>query len=127
MHELAICQDLLSQVSRIANERGATRVDRIVTVIGPLSGVEIPLLESAFSIARCGTVAADAILETEPCGILVQCRQCGATSETSAGNLTCRQCGDWRVDLKQGDEMLLRTVELSGISDPETAGGSEHV
>ncbi len=127
MHEFAICQDLLSQVSRIADERGATRVDRIVAIIGPLSGIEIPLLERAFSVARCGTVAADAVLEAEPCDILVHCRQCAATSGATAGNLTCRQCGDWRVDLKQGDEMLLRTVELSGITGTEAANGSEHV
>jgi len=136
MHELAICQDLLTQVSHIADEHGATRVDKIIAVIGPLSGVEILLLERAFSVARCGTVAADAVLETEPCDILVHCRQCDATSAATANNLTCRQCGDWRVDVTQGEEMLLRTVELSGIngnaddhhaSATEAANGSEHV
>ena len=117
MHELALCQEMLSLVSRIAAERGATRVDRIVVIIGPLSGVEIPLLQRAFSVARAGTPAANAALEPEICGVRVRCRKCGVTSGASVSKLTCGRCGDWRVDLQQGDEMLLKTVELSGMAD----------
>jgi hydrogenase nickel incorporation protein HypA/HybF len=132
MHELAICQDVLAQVRRIADERGATRVDRIVVVIGPLAGVEIPLLERAFSIARGGTLAANAELDAEISDIVVRCRTCGITSNASIGKLTCNSCGDWRVDVQQGEEMLLKTVELSGIvgghlSAATTARSSEHV
>ncbi len=117
MHELAICQEMLSLVSRIAAERGATRIDRIVVIIGPLSGVEVPLLQRAFSVARAGTPAANAALESEICGVRVRCRTCGVTSGASVSRLTCGRCGDWRVDLQQGDEMLLKTVELSGVAD----------
>ena len=119
MHELAICQDMLAQVARIAAERGATHVDKIVIVIGPLSGVERPLLERAFSIARCGTVAANAELQAETCDILVHCRTCGVTAGATIGKLTCNSCGDWRVDVQQGEEMLLKTVELSGITNDD--------
>jgi hydrogenase nickel incorporation protein HypA/HybF len=117
MHELAICQEMLSLVSRIAAERGATRIDRIVVIIGPLSGIEIPLLQRAFSVARAGTPAANAALESEICGVRVRCRKCGATSGASVNKLTCGRCGNWRVDVQQGDEMLLKTVELSGLAD----------
>jgi len=115
MHELAICQEMLSLVENVAMERGAARVDRIVVIIGPLSGVEIPLLQRAFSVARTRTPAADATLEVETSDIRISCRSCGATSGAVANKLTCGHCGDWRVDLQQGDEMLLKTVELSGI------------
>lgn len=115
MHELAICQEMLLLVENVAMERGAARVDRIVVIIGPLSGVEIPLLQRAFSVARARTPAADAALEVETSDIRISCRSCGATSGAVANNLTCGHCGDWRVDLQQGDEMLLKTVELSGI------------
>jgi len=137
MHELAICQDVLLQVRRIADERGAIRVDRIVVIIGPLAGVEIPLLERAFSIARGGTIAANAVLDVETSDIVVQCRSCGVTANASVGKLICGNCGDWRVDLQQGDEMLLKTVELFGNADGQlltepaattsTARSSEHV
>lgn len=116
MHELAICQEILSQVSGIAANRGARQVDRIVLEIGPLSGVEIPLLKRAFSVARASTIAASAELRCESCDIRIHCRGCGKNSVATAHKLTCRHCGDWQIDVLQGEEMLLRTVELSGFS-----------
>lgn len=121
MHEFAICQEMLSQVNRIATEHGATSVDRIIVVIGPLSGVEIPLLQRAFSIARASTVAENAEFDCEPSGIRVHCRSCGDVTAATINNLTCNRCGDWRVDVQQGDEMLLKTLELSGIPDRDGA------
>ena len=79
MHELAVCQGLLSQVDRIAREHEARRVDRIVLSIGPLSGVEPPLLDRAFEIARMGTVAQDAVLEIQTGPVVVECRTCGSS------------------------------------------------
>ncbi|MCW8959436.1 MAG: hydrogenase maturation nickel metallochaperone HypA, partial [Gammaproteobacteria bacterium] len=52
MHELSLCRGLLQQVSELAREHRAQTVSRITLRIGPLAGVEIPLLESAFAIAR---------------------------------------------------------------------------
>lgn len=115
MHELAICQGILSQVSTIAKEQGADRVDHIVLSVGPLSGVEPPLLDRAFEVARCGTVAEQATLEIRNSTLVITCRQCGNENEAEANRLLCSACGGWQVNVKQGDEMLLLRVELSGI------------
>lgn len=117
MHEMAICQGLLSQVEQIAAERGAGRVESIVLSIGPLSGVEPELLSRAFEAARMGTVAQTAELEIERGAVLVECRVCGASGEATPNRLLCPSCGDWKVSLKQGDELLLLRLELSGIGD----------
>ena len=50
MHELSICNALLDQVERIAAERGAHSVAKIVLRIGPLSGVEPELLRNAYPL-----------------------------------------------------------------------------
>lgn len=112
---------MLSQVSHIAAEHGATGVDRIIVVIGPLSGVEAPLLKRAFSIARAGTVAENAELDCESSEIRVHCRGCGDITAVTINNLTCSHCGDWQVDVRQGEEMLLKTLELSGIPEQDRA------
>ena len=65
MHELAVCQGLLRQVQQIALENRARSVERILLRIGGLSGVEPPLLERAFEIARMGTLAQEAELVIE--------------------------------------------------------------
>jgi hydrogenase nickel incorporation protein HypA/HybF len=117
MHEMSICQGLMSQVEKIAQERGAGRVDLIVLSIGPLAGVEPELLSRAFEVARAETVANDAELEIETGPVVVECRSCGTSGEAQVNRLLCPSCGDWKVNLVQGDEMLLLRLEVSEISD----------
>ena len=112
----------MDQVERIASEQGASRVDKIVLSIGPLSGVEPELLSRAYEVSRAGTVAESAELEIETGPILVECRSCGASGEAGVSRLVCPSCGDWQVNLTQGDELLLLRLEVSGISDPSKAG-----
>jgi len=117
MHELSVCLALLDQVEAIARERGASAVARIRLRIGPLSGVEAPLLESAFSLAAAGTLAEGAALDIENAPVLVRCRACGAESEAVPNRLICGACGDYRTQVVSGDEMLLASLELC-VSDP---------
>jgi len=117
VHEMTICQGLIDQVGRIAREQGASRVDNIVLSIGPLSGIEPQLLSRAFDIACLETIAEDAELEIETGPVVVECRCCGAIGEARINRLKCPSCGDWQVNLKQGDELLLLRLEISGIAD----------
>jgi hydrogenase nickel incorporation protein HypA/HybF len=112
MHELSVCQGLMSQVLRIAEEHGATHVERIVLQIGPLSGVEPHLLADAFPFASAGTPAEGAELIIESLGIRVRCGRCGAETEAAPNHLVCGVCGEWQTQLLSGDELLLVRVEL---------------
>jgi len=118
MHEMSICQALMDQVERIAAQQSASRVDSIVLSIGPLAGVEPDLLSRAFEIARLHTVAENAELEIKTGPIVVECRSCSASGEAEVNRLLCPACGDWQVNLIQGDELLLLRVEVSGIAPP---------
>jgi hydrogenase nickel incorporation protein HypA/HybF len=120
MHELSVCQQVLSQASQIARQRGATCIERIVVAAGPLSGVEPDLLLQAFSVARAGTLASGATLEIERGGVVVRCRSCRTESDVPANRLLCSQCGNWQVDVIQGEDLLLMSLDLSGIN-PDTA------
>lgn len=122
MHELAVCQSLLEQVVAIAHTHRARAVSRIVVGIGPLSGVEGPLLEQAFTIARAGTLAAAATLELEPTKVVVHCKACGAEGERSPQRLTCPACGNFRTRLISGDELLLMQVELEDTEERPCVG-----
>ncbi|MEW8027600.1 MAG: hydrogenase maturation nickel metallochaperone HypA [Candidatus Thiodiazotropha sp.] len=113
MHELSVCQAMLAQVEAIAKREQASRVIRIVIHIGPLSGVVPELLQQAFTIARAGSIAAEAELETVLQQVRVRCQQCGAECDASANRLICRECGDFRTRLISGDELLLASVELT--------------
>ncbi|MBK1631428.1 hydrogenase nickel incorporation protein HypA [Thiohalocapsa halophila] len=113
MHELAVCQSLLEQVERIAADHGAQRVERILLRIGPLSGVEAPLLRNAYPLAAAGTIAEGATLDIEPAPVRVHCVTCGAETHAQPNRLLCGACGDWHTRLVSGDEMLLANLELT--------------
>jgi len=115
MHEYSVCMALLEQVERIAREQQAHRVERIVLQLGPLSGVEAPLLERAWPLAAAGSIAADAELVIDTAPVRVHCTQCGAESEAQPNRLLCASCGDYRTRLISGDEMLLANLELAQI------------
>ncbi len=103
---------LLEQVERIATEHRALRVEKIVLRIGPLSGIEAPLLKNAYPLVAAGTVAEDAELFIESMPVRVRCDTCGAESEVPQNRLVCGQCGNYRTRLVSGDEMLLASLDL---------------
>lgn len=112
MHELSICQELISQVEEIARNHHAVRVVSITVQIGPLSGAEAPLLERAYPLAAAGSIAEHAKLELETVPIRVRCNVCHEESDATANHLICGSCGDFHTQLISGDEMLLASVEL---------------
>ena len=117
MHELSICQALIEQVTRVAAEHGATGVERIGLRIGPLAGVEAPLLRHAFPLAATGTLAETAELVIETAAIRVVCNDCGAESQALVNRLLCAACGSYKTRLTSGDELLLANLELT-LPDP---------
>ncbi len=122
MHELAICQALMSQVETIASERNASHVVSIVIGMGPLSGVEAQLLQHAYPVASAGTVAEGAELVIESLPVRIKCLQCGHESDAKPNKLVCSHCGDWRTTLISGDELMLMSIELEKASDDHDDG-----
>jgi hydrogenase nickel incorporation protein HypA/HybF len=112
MHELAICQALISQLDALARTRNAVGVERVTVQVGPLSGVVPDLLHRAYTLASADTIACGAELILEECPIRVYCDECRAESIAQVNRLTCSQCGNWRTRLLSGDELMLMRVEL---------------
>lgn len=112
MHELSVCRSLLEQVNRIAAKNIDGTVKSIHIQVGPLSGVEPALLQSAFPVARSNTLAAQADLVIHSQPIRVKCQQCAAESEVTPNKLICGECGDYHTVLLSGDELLLERIEF---------------
>jgi hydrogenase nickel incorporation protein HypA/HybF len=111
VHELAVCQALLTQVAKLANSRGAEAVERITIEVGPLSGTDPDLLREAFLIMRAGRVAGAALVVVRG-RVRIVCLQCAAQSETRPNRLVCASCGGWRTRVMEGEELRLRRVEM---------------
>lgn len=128
MHELAVCQALLEQVTEVAKENSASKVTEITVLLGPLSGVEAPLLLRAFMIARMGTVAATAQLTIDSEPLTIRCRSCRLESQTTVNRLRCSSCGQPYPQLISGDSLILSNIAVE--RDPVntlTMQGVNHV
>jgi len=112
MHELALCQALIAEVQAVARRHRAHGVAAVRLRLGPLSGAEPALLQSAFPLAVAGTGLEGAILSIDPAPLRVACDTCGAESEAAPNRLLCAACGDWHTRILSGDEMMLASVEL---------------
>ncbi len=112
MHELAICNALIEQIEAVAAKQCLTNVARIIIRIGPLSGVEPPLLARAFPLVAAGTIGSDAELEIRTGTVQVRCLTCDCQSETTANKLNCNKCGSWQTQLVSGDELILERLEF---------------
>lgn len=112
MHELAICQALIGEVSAVARSKRATSVTDIYVSIGPLSGVECLLMRNAFPVAAAGTVASNATLHVQQTPVRVRCEDCGVETEVATNRLICGRCSNWRTQLVSGDELLLQRVVM---------------
>ena len=117
MHELSVCQAMITQVETIARTHGARGVRRVYLSIGPLSGVEPQLLAQAFPLACTGTVAQQAELNIESLPVRVHCDTCGEETPARPNRLVCGVCGDWHTHIISGDELLLTSVELITSSE----------
>jgi hydrogenase nickel incorporation protein HypA/HybF len=112
VHEFSLCEVLIAEVERIALKNGALRVQSVRLRIGPLSGVETPLLQHAYPFASAGTLADGSTLEIEPALLIVHCEVCGFESEAEPNLLTCRACGSYLTRVVCGEELTLMRVEL---------------
>lgn len=123
MHELAICQSLLGEVAAVARAQHAASVSDIYVSVGPLSGVEGPLMQNAFPLAAAGTIANDATLHLLATPVRVCCEECGKESEVAVNRLICNYCENWRTTVISGDELLLQRVVLENVG----SGGGQDV
>ena len=120
MHELAICQALIGEVSAVARTEQAGSVTEVHVRVGPLSGVEHALMQNAFPLASAGTIVSQATLHLEETPVRIHCDECGAETRATANRLTCGSCGNWRTQLISGDELLLQRIVMQTNPEQES-------
>jgi hydrogenase nickel incorporation protein HypA/HybF len=109
MHELAIAESVLAIVERHAAGR---RVVEVQVRVGHLRQVVPSALEFAFELAGRGTVAEGATLVLEQVAAAGRCRACGERTTFAAFPFVCEACGEWDIELTQGQELQVEALEL---------------
>ena len=112
MHEYSIVQSLIDLAEENAKQNNAKKVTKLEIKVGVLSGVEIPLLETAFNTFKEDTICdnAEFIIISQP--IVVKCRECQKESTLEKNEYECPNCKSQNLEVLDGEEMYLMSLEL---------------
>lgn len=110
MHEYSIVSALMDRIEQEAQGRGATRVRAVKVRIGAMSGVEVDLFRTAYTLVADTTMCAGSSLDVEVVPVRWACPRCEAPPDAGA-RLICPSCGG-AVRLVSGDEIMLEQLEL---------------
>lgn len=113
MHELSIAVDLIDAAAERAREEGAQRIRAVYLRVGPLSGVVVRALRSAFDVAARGTPAEGAALDVEEAPVTVYCTSCRAEGEPAdVYTFSCPVCGTPTPDVRSGRQLEVLALEI---------------
>ncbi|MBX3226619.1 MAG: hydrogenase maturation nickel metallochaperone HypA [Labilithrix sp.] len=109
MHELAIVQRVVDEVSA---RLGARRVVRVRLRVGALVAVVPDAMRFCFDVATQSTSLEGAALEIEPVAAKARCEECDDVFAMSDGLPLCA-CGSARVAILAGQELVIQDVEVA--------------
>jgi hydrogenase nickel incorporation protein HypA/HybF len=112
MHEYSVVRMLMELVQEIAQRNAAQAVAEVVVAVGPLSGIEPLLLQSAFQQMATSTLLQRARLTIEEVAVTIQCDSCSRQSTLHDFDFTCHHCGSSRTQVVSGEDLMLRHVTL---------------
>ena len=112
MHEHSLVHALLEQVERLAGEQGAGEVEEVRVQLGPLSGVEPLLVQSAFEMLAPATIAGQARLVIDEGPLLGQCAHCRHRFEIIDFKFLCPICDSRNIEIKAGDGFVLESITV---------------
>jgi len=111
MHEVSIVNDLFRIVLDVAEKENLTRIDKVHFQLGRMMQVVPELFRFAFDSAKADTIAHQAELEIEFLPVKMRCTHCGHIFEVDQQDFCCPQCNGVDLDLLQGKELFIKSIE----------------
>jgi len=112
MHEYSIADSLIELAEDAARTADLDHVDVVHLQLGALSGVVGELLSFCFDVATNGTLLQDAELRIEHIPVEIYCAVCECVLQLDdTQDLCCPLCGTPTMDVRQGREIKLVSLE----------------
>ncbi len=112
MHEMSICESIVSVIEQQAVAQSFRKVNMVRLEIGPLAGVEIAALRFSFDVVTRGSVAQGARLEVIELPVHARCVACDKSIDVRTRFDACPICGGYQVQITGGDELRIKDVEV---------------
>jgi hydrogenase nickel incorporation protein HypA/HybF len=114
MHEISICQSLVSVVLDELTQRalGPGRLQRVRVVAGQLHQLVPDALTFAYELLTRETPAAGSQLDLRVSPLVAHCASCGWNGAIEPPVFLCEACGGG-VEITGGDELFVEELEIS--------------
>jgi hydrogenase nickel incorporation protein HypA/HybF len=122
MHELSIVASVVDTVTESVASYPGARVLEVRLKVGALASVVVESLEFCWGIATEGTPLDGAKLVVKTLPVVMHCVPCGMDVELAGvQSFRCPRCGEPSIDLRQGRELEIDSIEIDEASKAEEA------
>ena len=118
MHELSLCQQLLSMVKAELSTAELANVEAVLVSSGKLACVDAESLQFAFDALKHEAGLAEATMRLRLVEGYGHCEHCGLEQTISHRLMPCQQCEHWPVIVSRGDDVLLDEIVLKESNPP---------
>jgi hydrogenase nickel incorporation protein HypA/HybF len=110
VHEFSVARSILHAVAEVRTQRQLGPIRRVTIELGEFSGVEGPLLQSAFDeLIALENNRTELVIE--PAALEAQCATCETTFRVINFLFRCPQCDGRDVRITRGEELRLVSVD----------------
>jgi hydrogenase nickel incorporation protein HypA/HybF len=121
MHELSIAQDIIHIVEDKLSSMDAhnLQVRKIHFRVGKLRAIIPDNLRFSFEVLSRGSIVEKAYLEIEEIPLRCRCSDCRTRFQADYPHFYCPACGSGKVDILQGKELLVDSIEVDQLKENE--------
>lgn len=112
MHELAVTESILEISLRAAQAQNANRITGIYLRLGQWSSIVDDSIQFYWDTISEGTLAYGAKLFFERIPTQLLCLDCAYPYRPTVNELLCPRCGSTRIQVHQGDEFQVESIEI---------------
>ncbi len=111
MHELKIAEELIGIITKVAESENLKKVTKVNIQFGKMIQIVPDIFQFAFEGAVKGTVAKGAKLNLEILAVRFACNKCKEETEIDDLLFVCPYCGSNDLELIQGRETIVESIE----------------
>ena len=122
MHELPITEQIIKIAQRQATNAQASRIEKIILVVGEQSGFVGESIQMYFDIISGGTMCEGAELVINPIKPKLRCATCGAFFLRKPFSFQCGECGGEGAPTEIGKEFYIESIIVNRVSHTMSTG-----
>ena len=112
MHEMSLMGGVFEVIESTLSQHEIKRVLQVKLKVGKLTNAEPDALLLAFEAYSKDTLCEGAELLVERVPVIGRCRNCAHEFEVDAIFFICPNCRNPKIDIIQGEELLLESLEV---------------